>query len=498
MAENKNICNQPVVAIVGHIDHGKTTLLDFIRKSAVADKETGGITQRVSAYEILHKGAEGERLITFIDTPGHEAFQKMRERAGAAADIAILIVASDDGVKPQTKEAYKAITDAKIPFIVAFTKIDKDTANIEKAKESVMREGIYLEGLGGEIPFAAISGKTGTGIPELLDLIILAADLHTITCDAAKPVEAVVIESSRDAQTGISATVIVKQGTLRVGGFAVAGRAFAPLRALEDSTGKKVPEIPCGKPARIVGFTEEPKIGSILTSVGTKKEAESLVKDFERTAEIVERKSASMVNEKLPIRIIIKADTAGSLEALEHEIAKIENETAELLIAARGIGTITENDIKPLSGFSPALVIGFNVKCESAAKDLAERQHITLETRAIIYELADWLKETVDGLAPEKAADLISGTAQILRHFSTSGAKKVVGGKVTEGTLSRDDRVMIMRRGIEVGPGRITNLQMQKADVSSVPEGMEFGAQIDTKADIIAGDIITSIPSGKK
>ena len=360
-----------------------------------------------------------------------------------------------------------------------------------------MREGIYLEGLGGEIPFAGVSGKTGVGVSELLELIVLSADLHNISCDSEKPVEAIVIESSRDAKTGISATVIIKQGTLKVGGFAVAGGAFAPLRSLEDFTGKKVTEIACGKPARITGFTDEPKTGTVITTVATKKEAEDAEKNAKRNAENNERKNASDTGEKLPIRITIKADTAGSLEALEHEIAKIEHETAELLIAARGIGPISENDIKPLIGFSPALVIGFNVKCESNAKDLAERQHITLETRAIIYELADWLKETVEKLAPEKAEDLISGTAQILKHFSTSGSKKVVGGKVTVGTISRDDRIMIMRRGIEVGPGRITNLQMQKADVSSVPEGMEFGTQIDTKADIIAGDIISSVPSGK-
>lgn len=493
MAENKNICNQPVVAIVGHIDHGKTTLLDYIRKSAVAAKETGGITQRVSAYEVEHKGAEGTRLITFIDTPGHEAFQKMRVRAGAAADIAILIVASDDGVKPQTKEAYKAIQNAGIPFIVAFTKIDKDTANIEKAKESVMREEIYLEGLGGEVPFVAVSGKTGQGVPELLDLIVLAADLNNISCDAGKPVEAVVIESSRDPKIGVSATVIIRQGTMETGGFAVAGRAMAPLRIIEDYTGKKVTSIACGKPARITGFSEEPKVGTVMTTVATKKEAEALTKVTETSAG-VDRKGAE-TGKKLTIRLIIKADTAGSLEALEHEIAKIEHEDIELLTVANSVGPISENDIKPLIGFSPAIVLGFNVKTEATAKDLAERQGILLETRAIIYELSDWLKEKVLELAPPK--EIPAGSAQILKHFSTSGSKHVVGGKVIEGQLARDERIMIMRRGIEVGPGRVTNLQMQKADVAIVPEGMEFGAQIDTKADIIAGDTITSA-RGKK
>jgi len=276
MSASSAICTQPVVAIVGHIDHGKTTLLDFIRTSSVAARETGGITQRVSAYEVIHTGTGRERTITFIDTPGHEAFQKMRERAGAAADIAILIVAADDGVKPQTKEAYKAITAANIPFIVAFTKIDKDTANLDRAKESVGKEGIYLEGLGGDVPFVAVSGKTGEGVPELLDLITLVADLHSISCDASKAAEGIVLESSRDARTGTSATIIMKQGTLTVGGFAVSGSGYAPLRAIEDFAGTKVKEISCGKPARVVGFTAEPKVGALVTVVATKKEAEEM------------------------------------------------------------------------------------------------------------------------------------------------------------------------------------------------------------------------------
>lgn len=488
MAENSTICKQPVVAIVGHIDHGKTTLLDYIRKSSVAAKETGGITQRVSAYEVTHTGAEGTRDITFIDTPGHEAFQKMRERAGSAADIAILIVAADDGVKPQTQEAYKAIQNAKIPFIVAFTKIDKDTANVEKAKESVMREGIYLEGLGGEVPYVGVSGKTGVGVPELLDLIVLASDVNAITCDAGKPAEAVVIESARDPKIGISATVIIRQGTIETGGFAVSGKAFAPLRVLEDFAGKKVTSIRCGKPARITGFTEEPKVGSLVSVVKTKKEAEAATDEAGRIDSAQRNTTAD--DSKFTVRLILKADTAGSLEALEHEVAKISHERVSILTVLSGVGSITESDIKPVIGFTPALILGFNVKAEGSAKDLAERQHITLETRSIIYELADWLKEKIVELAPPEETK--PGTAQILKHFSTSGSKHVVGGRVTEGILSRDDRVMIMRRGIEVGLGRVVNLQNRKEDVGSVPEGMEFGAQIETKADIIANDLIVA------
>ncbi|MDE2078764.1 MAG: GTP-binding protein [Patescibacteria group bacterium] len=491
MPDAKTMCNQPVVAIVGHIDHGKTTLLDYIRKSAVAAKEMGGITQRVSAYEIVHKGAEGERAITFIDTPGHEAFQKMRERAGAAADIAILIVAADDGVKPQTLEAWKAITAAKIPYIVAFTKIDKDTASLDRAKDSVMKAGIYLEGLGGDVPFAAVSGKSGEGVPELLDLIVLAADLHAISCDPTKPAEGIVLEASRDPKIGVSATVIVKQGTVKAGGFAVSGSAYAPLRIIEDYAGKKIKEICCGKPARIVGFTDEPKTGALMTVVATKKEAEALVAKNAVPTKAAERRSAPGANnEKAVIRLLLKADTAGSLEALEYELGKIKEEHIEFLTVGTGTGAISENDVKRLIGFSPAVILGFNVKVEPNAKDLAERQHIGIEARAIIYELSDYLKAEVERLKPEVPEP--AGRAEILRHFSTTGTKHVVGGKVVEGTLKLNERVTILRRGIEAGSGKITNLQMQRADVSSVPEGMEFGAQIDTKADVVQGDSVVT------
>ncbi len=493
MTAKGNICKQPVVAIVGHIDHGKTTLLDYIRKTTVAARETGGITQRVSAYEAVHEGAEGARMITFIDTPGHEAFQKMRARGAKAADIAILVVAADDGVKPQTLEAYRAIQDAKVPFIVAFTKIDKDSANLDRAKESVMKNEIYLEGLGGDVPYVGVSGKSGAGVPELLDLITLVSDLHNISCNADSPVRATVIESTRDAKTGLSATVIIKEGTLSVGGFAVTGTALAPLRAIENFTGKKVNEIQCGKPARIFGFTEEPAVGAIVTVFKSKADAEKAVKESERSSMSPDKERIEEKSGRVTVRLLLKADAAGSLEALQHEIAKISVENIDLYVIAEGVGPITENDIKPLIGFDKTIVLGFNVKVDTSAKDLAERQRITIEAKPIIYELAEWLSKELVQYQPEPNADAVTGTVQILKHFSTSGSKHVVGGRVTDGALSLSDRVTIVRRGIEVGTGKVTNLQAKKLDVSAVPTGTEFGAQIETKADIIAGDILSAM-----
>lgn len=492
----KTICTQPVVAVVGHIDHGKTTLLDYIRTSSVAAREAGGITQRISAYEIEHPSTgsgQVPRRITFIDTPGHEAFQKMRRRGASAADIAILVVAADDGVKPQTKEAYAAIVDAKIPFVVAFTKIDKENANLDRAKESVLKEGIYLEGLGGEVPWVGVSGKSGDGVSELLDLIVLVSDLHGISCDASADTHATVIESSRDPRSGISATVMVRSGTLSVGVFAVAGEAWAPLRIIEDATGKKVKEIQCGRPARITGFSTEPAVGADICVVKSKKEAEEMTRGAASNISSIQNPESS-IQSKVSIRIIVKADTMGSVEALEYELAKIPHPNAELTIVAASPGPVTENEVKRLIGFPNALVVGFNTKVEVIARDLAERHGIVIETRDIIYELSEWLTKKIAELAPDAPVETVLGSAKILKEFSIAGTKHVVGAKVEKGVLKRGNTVTIIRRGIEVGKGKILNIQSQKADVESIAEGSEFGAQVDTKADLVAGDSIESRP----
>lgn len=483
---------KPVVAVVGHIDHGKTSLLDYIRKSRIAERESGGITQRISAYEIEHSTKEGEkRDISFIDTPGHEAFQEMRRRGASAADIAILVVAADDGVKPQTLEAYKAIQDAGIPFVVAFTKIDKDTANLDRAKESVLKEGIYLEGLGGSIPHAAVSSKSGDGIDELLDLIVLAADLEEITCDPSVEPKAIVIESARDPRSGVSATIIVRSGTFSSGNFAVTPGAWAPLRIIEDANGKKVKEISCGSPAKIVGFSTEPRVGSEIIQVQSKKEAESTAASEEKPAQA--KNTAPENDEKEAIRLVLKADTLGSIEALKYELEKVPTENAEFVIVESGVGAINENDVKLLIGFPNAIILGFNVKIENSARDLAERQNILFENNDIIYKLTEWMTEKVAELAPDKQEPEVLGRAKILKHFSTTGSKHVVGGRVEEGTIKRGNMVTIERRGIDVGKGKLVNLQSQKQDADKVSEGVEFGAQVDTKADVVGGDIIKVI-----
>ncbi|PIR85091.1 hypothetical protein COU15_02430 [Candidatus Kaiserbacteria bacterium CG10_big_fil_rev_8_21_14_0_10_45_20] len=491
MTDKTPTYSQPVIAVVGHIDHGKTSLLDYIRKSRVAEKETGGITQRISAYEISHTTKEGaERDLTFIDTPGHEAFQKMRRRGASSADIAILVVAADDGVKPQTKEAWSAIQDAGIPCVVAFTKIDKESANLDRAKEAVLTEGIYLEGLGGSVPWTAVSSKTGDGIPDLLDLLVLVSDLEEVVCDPLKPARAVVIESARDPKIGISATVIVREGTLKTGAFAVAGTAWAPLRAIVSADGTREKELSCGKPAFLSGFSEEPEVGAELITVATKKEAEALAKEASVRPENVPQ-NLNEASEKVPIRIILKADTMGSIEALEFELEKVPAENADITIVSKSVGAVSENDVKTLSSFDNAIILAFGVGTDASAEDLAERQGVHIESRKIIYELTEWLTKEVETRAPGIPEEKILGRAKILKFFSNAGNKHVVGGRLEEGIIKKGSTVSIIRRDIPIGKGKIINMQSQKTDVDSIStEKQEFGAQIESRSDIAAGDII--------
>ena len=306
----------PIIAIVGHIDHGKSTLLDYIRTSNVVGGEAGGITQHLSAYEAVHKNATGEHKITFLDTPGHEAFTKMRSRGLEVADVAILVVSAEDGAKPQTLEALKLIAETKTPYVVAFTKIDKPSANLEKAKMSLLEHNIFLEGLGGEVPFVAVSGKSGEGIPELLDLLLLAAELEGVSADFSAPAEGVVIEAHVDQKRGNTATLIIENGVLESGTFVVSGEAFAPVRIMENFLGKPIKTASAGSPVGIVGFSTLPKVGDRWHVVDKKKDAEAaatLSRPVKKNT-IAAQKPELAEGETAPLHIIlplvIKTDVA--------------------------------------------------------------------------------------------------------------------------------------------------------------------------------------------
>jgi translation initiation factor IF-2 len=473
---------------MGHIDHGKSSLLDYIRKSNVTEGEAGGITQHVSAYEVEHEHERMMRRITFLDTPGHEAFRALRARGAAAADIAILVIAAEEGVKPQTLEAFEAITEANTPFVVAFTKIDKAGADIERAKISALESGIYLEGVGGTIPFAGVSSKTGEGVPELLDLVLITAELAELSADTSQLASGYVLESSQDPKRGLSATLIVKDGTLSTGDFVVAGNAIAPVRFIENFAGARISTAVPSQPIRISGWSVLPPAGTPFTAVATKKDAEKLAASGDQSAydrpEVLGAEQGKVI---LPL--IVKADVTGSILAIKHELAKIEHERVVVRVIQEGIGAVSETDMKTAQA-SGGTVIAFNVGTDSAARDFAERTGIAIHTFSIIYDLKERVEELVKARSPRVTVEEILGEAKVLKAFNTSGTKQVLGGRWISGHLSVGDMVKIDRRGIHVGNARLINLQVARMDVPEIKVEGEFGLQIDGKAEAAGGDTL--------
>jgi len=501
----------PIVAVVGHIDHGKSTLLDYIRKSNTTENEAGGITQHLSAYEAHHTNASGTHRITFLDTPGHEAFRAMRSRGLEVADVAILVVSAEDGAKPQTLEAVKLIAETKIPYIVAITKIDKPGADVEKAKMSLLENGVYLEGLGGEIPFTPISSKSGEGIPELLDLILLAGELEGLSADAQLPGSGLVIEAHLDQKRGTTATLIVQNGSVEAGEYIVCGEAFAPVRIMENYLGKPIKEALPGSPIRIVGFSSLPQIGAAWRCVETKKEAETEVELFKRTQIVSKPKQnpvarpqvASEGSAQAPttdedagpfllLPIIIKTDFSGTGDAVVHELEKLpKHERLEVRVVSKGVGSISESDVRLVgSGKTPGIILGFNVKADKEAAQLAERLGVSIATFDIIYKLTEWLETEIEKRRPRAAMEEKTGSAKILKVFSMVKDKIVLGGRVEDGTISEGEELKIMRNDVEVGRGSITTLQSQKTAVKKVEKGSEFGAMVKASIEPAAGDTL--------
>ncbi len=476
----------PVVVIMGHIDHGKSTLLDYLRKSNVVDSEAGGITQHLSAYVVPHTTKDGAKeSITFLDTPGHAAFQQMRLRGADVADIAILIVSAEDGVKPQTLEALESIKAANIPYVVAINKIDKPGADLVRTQSSLIENEIYIEGMGGDIPWTAISAKTGQGVDELLDIVILAADLAELTGDTSAPATGTILEGNLDPKRGNTATLLIKNGTLKSGMHIVSGSASAPVRIMEDFLGKSIKEASLSAPVQIVGWSETPKVGAEFITVGSKKEAEVLTTKHANSAVI-----PSFAPTKLPIvPVLIKADVLGTLDAIKHELENFTSDRIAVRIIDTHVGDVTANDVQNVSATEKAIIVGFNVKVERAAQDLADRLGVEIDTFSIIYELSDWLNTALKNRTPKREEEIITGKAKILKHFSTQKNTYVLGGRMEEGVLKLNQRVRITRRDIEIGRGKLVNLQQQKSDVQEVRDG-EFGMQIDSRTEIAAGDII--------
>ena len=494
-SEQQNmIPRPPIVVVMGHIDHGKSTLLDYIRKANIVATEAGGITQHTAAYEAVHTDSEGKiSKITFIDTPGHEAFVELRSRGAQVADVAILVVSAEDGVKPQTLDALKSILDAKIPYIVAINKIDKPNANIERTKQTLAEHEIYIEEWGGKIPAVPISAKTGQGVDDLLEMVLLTTELEELTADSTAPASGVVLEARLHKTKGLSSTLIIKNGTLNKGSYIISEHAYAPVRVIENFKGAQIETATFSSPVRITGWTELPTVGATFSTCESKKEAEILIENYKLNQKTKPAKtSGSTDDNRTFVPIIIKADVAGTLDAIIHEIKKLENERVGANIIYTGVGDITESDIRAASGKDNVVIVGFNVKIDTQATALRERENIETKVFSIIYELGDYLKELFTTRTPKIASEEMKGQLKVMKYFSAMRDKQVIGGKVAKGSIHVKEVVKILRQDEEVGRGVITELQHSKQKVSEVEEGKECGLCVESKIEIAPGDILES------
>ncbi len=498
---------QPVVAVMGHVDHGKSSLLDAIRNTNIVEGEAGGITQHVSAYEVSHtsKDSKEAKKITFLDTPGHAAFGAMRESGAKIADIAILIVSAEDGAMPQTLEAYKTISENNVPCVVAISKVDKPNANIQKTKNSLVESGIYIEGMGGDIPFVEIDSKTKKGLVDLLDTILLVAEMADLKYDDKKNAEGFVLETLLDGKRGITSTLIIKDGVLPKSGSILAGIAVSPIRIVEDFAGKVVQNPKAGQVIRVTGFDSAPEINSDFISSDNKKEIEKLQAEFKEEIKQKILDPRVFRNAKLVIPVVLKADTLGTYSAVEKELKKIEidEKTGELTgikikFIGGGIGNITESDILASAHDDNVLIVGFNVKIENKARDEAERLNIKPVTFDIIYKLSEWFREIVDERLPHEEIEKLIGKLKILKTFSITKDKQVLGGRVLEGCMRLGSKVRIFRRDFEIGSGKVLELQSMKIKATEVTEGNECGIMIESKTEIIPGDIVQIIEIERK
>lgn len=496
----KLIARAPVIVVMGHVDHGKTRLLDAIRNTNIVDKEAGGITQHIGAYQVERK----DRAITFIDTPGHEAFTVMRSRGAKIADIAILVVAADDGVQPQTKEAYNIINAAKLPFVVALNKIDKPDADPDRVLAQLAELGITTEAWGGNVPLAKVSAKAGTGIDELLDVLLLVADLNAdkIRANPERLAAGTIIESHLDKGEGPVATVLIQTGTLhRNEHLGIAGAAYGRVRAMRNWMGKQVEEATPGMPVKVLGFKVLPAVGDIFevpqdpSSLEVKKVKSShqVTSQLSATRGVSESNTEKKANRKV-LNVVLKCDTLGSLEALLGMIEKLQHEDVGVEVIQKGLGNVNENEITRAETSQPAVVYAFNVIPTHQAMVLARDKHVDVKQYKIIYELFDDIVARLNVLVPPEIIITHLGEFEAVAIFRTEHARMVVGGKVTEGKLLPNEKVRVWRRpapGAEeepIGEGMIDSLQSGKSTAKDVHAGQECGISFKGKTKIQVGD----------
>jgi translation initiation factor IF-2 len=488
----------PVVTIMGHVDHGKTSLLDAIRETQVAEGEAGGITQHIGAYQVNHDG----RPITFLDTPGHEAFTAMRARGAQVTDIAVIVVAADDGVMPQTTEAIDHAKAAGVPIMVAVNKIDKEGADPNRVRGELAQQGLTPADWGGDTEFADVSAKTRQNLPELLETLTTLAEIQELKANPDTQASGYVIESRLDPGRGAVVTLLINRGRMQVGDALVAGAHSGRARAMNDFRGEKVTEATPGMPVEVLGFDGVPEAGEHFRVVENEREARRLAQERAnrlKTEALARRAGVRVSLEDVMARaqetgeqqlnLLVKADVAGSLEALADEIAKLPQEQVAVTIVRDGVGGITESDVM-LAAASEAVIIGFNVRPVGNARQLAVQEGVEIRTYSVIYKIVEELRDAMQGLlAPEEVEDVV-GSAEVRATFRASRVGTIAGCYVTEGTIRRGGRARLVRDGTVVYDGRIASLRRFKDDVREVTAGLECGIVLENYADVKEGDVI--------
>jgi len=493
----------PVVTIMGHVDHGKTTLLDSIRSTSVAEGEAGGITQHIGAYKVRIQDSESPafgREIVFLDTPGHEAFTRMRARGAKATDIVVLVVAADDGVMPQTLEAIDHAHAAEVPIVVAVNKVDKPDAMPDRVKKQLADRGLMPEDWGGTTVFVDVSAKQKTNLNLLLEMICLVADLQELKASPDRAASGVVLEAKLDRGRGPVATVLVQNGTLRTGDNFVVGNVYGKVRAMLDDRSNQLEQAPPSTPVEILGMEGLPQAGDQFVVVADRDKARGISEYREQKArEAMLAKSSRVSLEGLAeqmktagtkeLNIILKADVGGSVEVLTDLLSKLSNDKVRLKVLHSGVGAITETDVL-LASASNAIIIGFNVRPERKAQELAEQDKVDIRLHSIIYELQDEIKRAMSGLLEPTIKETYQGRAEVLETFRIPKVGTVAGCRIIDGIVKRDSEVRLLRDNVVVFKGKVGSLRRFKEDASEVRNGMECGIAVANYGDIKAGDVI--------
>ena len=484
------ISRAPIVVVLGHVDSGKTSILDAVRKTHVAEKETGGITQHVGAYEVELQG----KKITFIDTPGHEAFSAMRARGAKVADIAILVVDGVAGVQDQTKEAITHIKKAGIPMIIAINKIDRPEADPEKIKRELAKENILVESIGGKVPSVEVSAKTGKRIGDLLELILLVAEIENLKGDISKPGEGVVIESYLDSHRGPTATLLLRDGILKPGEIVGTFSTFGKIKMLENFQGKKIEIAYPSMPVISIGFEDVPRVGERFKVFGTIEEAQNNIPKVEKE----EKREVFLITpDKKVLNLILKTDVLGSIEPIENVLKGLPQEKVILRILKAEVGDINESDFK-LAQSAKAKILGFRVKITPVAKSLAEREKIKILTFEIIYDLVRAVRELMEKILEPEIVRIDLAKLKTLLIFWTEGSRQIVGAKVLEGEVKKGTKIEVIRGEEKVGQGKLINLQINKKDVEKAIRGQECGILYEGDAKIQEGDILVIFTKEKR